>query len=170
MDFLAQAERVRGPLTAYLRGLVWNPSDLPDALQTTLLTAFRKYGEFDGADFRAWIFRIATLTAFSVNRGKETTTQEDVPIETELEREYAYEDLLRDPDRLLQSFEDELRRAVLGLTGPERAALLLVIVGGFKYREAASILDMPIGSVMGYVARARGKLRERLAEYARRPT
>lgn len=168
MDFASHAERVREPLTAYVRGLLWNPSDLPDALQSTLLTAFRKFGQFDGRDFRAWIFRIATLTVFGMNRGGEAASPlTDVPAEEELAREYAYEEILRDPERLLQNFDDEVRRAVLALTESERASLLLVVVAGFRCREAAEILEIPIGSVMGYLARARGKLRERLADLAR---
>lgn len=168
--FLGHLAHVREPLTAYVRGLLWNPSDLPDALQSAFLVAFRKFGAFEeGTDFRAWIFRIATLTVFGMNRkaGTPLPIPEEVPAEVELDREYAYDEILRDPDRLLQSFDDDVRRAVLALTEPERAALLLVSVGGFRCREAADILDMPIGSVMGYVGRARGKLRERLAEFAR---
>jgi RNA polymerase sigma-70 factor (ECF subfamily) len=169
MEFLRLAEGVKGPLTAYLRGLLRNPSDLPDALQSTLLTAFRKFGDFHtGTDFRAWVFRIATLTAFDMlRRQTPIVAPADVPAEVELEREYAYEEILNDPERVLQSFDDDVRRALLALTEQERAALLLVSVTGCRAREVAEILDMPLGSVMGYVGRARGKLRERLAEFAR---
>ncbi len=167
--FLAYLEPVREPLTSYVRGLVWNPSDLGDALQSTMFVAFSKVREFrEGTDFKAWIFRIATLTVFGINRNHETpVASAEIAAEAELEREYAYDELLQDPDRLLQNFDQEVRRAVLELPGPERAALLLVSVAGFKCREAAEALEMPIGSVMGYLARARGRLRERLADHAR---
>lgn len=170
--FLTHAERVREPLTAYCRRLLWNGSDLNDALQTTLLTAFQKFSDFEeGTDFRAWVFRIATLTVFNLNRrGTDTAPlpePEQISAEAELEREYAYDEILREPDRLMGALDDELARALKALPEPERAALLLMSVGAFKCREAADLLGMPIGSVMGYLARARGKLRERLAEYAR---
>lgn len=168
--FLDHVERIRAPLMAYLRGVLLNPSDLPDALQSALLTAYRRFSEFqEGTEFRAWVLRIATLTAFETNRkaGAVHALPEDVPAEVELEREYAYEEILREPERMLQTFDQDVRRAVLELTEHERAALLLMTAAGCRGREAAAVLDMPMGSVMGYVARARGKLRERLAEFAR---
>lgn len=167
--FLRHLESVRQPLTAYVRGLLWNRSDLDDALQATLLTAYRRFPDFqEGTEFRSWIFRIASLTVFGMQRRRKPPAEpeEPVPVDVALERELAYEDLLREPDRLLDRFDDEVRRAVLALTEPERAALLLVAIGEFKCREAAAILDMPLGSVMGYLGRARSKLRERLVHYA----
>jgi len=168
--FLGHLEAVREPLTAYVRGLLWNPSDLPDALQSAFLTAFGKFAQFqEGTDFHAWVFRIATLTVFSMNRKTEPSlaTPEEVPAEVEIDREFAYDEILHDPERVLEHFDDEVRRSLLSLPENERAAFLLVIVGGFKYREAAEILEIPIGSVMGYAGRARRKIRERLAEFAR---
>lgn len=166
--FLRHLEAVREPLTAYVRSLLWNSSDLADALQSTLLTAFEKFCAFEeGTNFRAWVFQIATHTVFNLNRKH---APRDVPppdLAESLEHEVAYDQLLKDPDVVLTHVDDEIRRAVRELTEPERAALLLVSVGGVSCREAASILDMPIGSVMGYLGRARVKLRSHLAMYAR---
>lgn len=174
--FLAKLESVKAPLTAYVRQLLWNPSDLDDALQTTVLTAFQKFSSFqDGTDFRSWVFRIASFTVFNINRKSATIIPTDVeqaeietPIEIQLEREQIYDELLQQPERLLQTFDEDVRRAVLTLAEHERAVLLLVTIGEFRCREVADILEMPIGSVMGYLARARAKLREYLAEFARK--
>lgn len=172
--FLAHLERVRGPLTAYVRSLLWRGDGLSDALQVILMTAFEKYAAFEeGTDFRAWVFRIATLQVFNLNRkhGREEPSipegAEPVDPATALEREWTYEEILHDPDRLLDRMEDEVRAAVRRLPPNERAVLLLVSVGGFTSREAAEIMSIPHGSAMGYVGRARGRLREALAEYAR---
>lgn len=56
----------------------------------------------------------------------------------------------------------ELYQAVAALPEAQRAALLLVYVEGYGYREAAEILDVPIGTVMSRLARARLALAERL--------
>lgn len=56
----------------------------------------------------------------------------------------------------------ELYEAVATLPEAQRAALLLVYVEGYGYREAAQILDIPIGTVMSRLARARLTLAERM--------
>lgn len=166
--FLRHLEAVREPLTAYVRSLLWNPSDLGDALQSTFLTAFEKFRRFEeGTNFHAWIFTIATHTTFNLNRKQAPRRVPPPDLAETLEQEVAVEALLRDPDVVLVHVEGEIRSAVRDLPEAERAALLLVSVGGVSCREAASILEMPIGSVMGYVGRARAKLRARLAMYAR---
>jgi RNA polymerase sigma-70 factor (ECF subfamily) len=49
----------------------------------------------------------------------------------------------------------------------ERSTLLLKAVAGFKYREIAEILELPMGTVMSALSRARQRLRHELAEYGR---
>ena len=55
----------------------------------------------------------------------------------------------------------QVRRCVSGLADEFRSVLLLVCVEGFSYKEAADILDVPIGTVMSRLARARGVLEKR---------
>jgi RNA polymerase sigma-70 factor (ECF subfamily) len=49
----------------------------------------------------------------------------------------------------------EVRRAVDRLTPDQRAALLLVTVDGLSYKEAAEVVDVPVGTIMSRLARAR---------------
>ena len=56
----------------------------------------------------------------------------------------------------------EVRRAIADLTPEQRTVLLLVSVEGVAYREAAEILQLPIGTVMSRLARARLALGEAL--------
>jgi RNA polymerase sigma-70 factor, ECF subfamily len=60
-----------------------------------------------------------------------------------------------------------VRACLLTLTAEHRAVLTLVCVDGLAYREAAEVLDVPIGTVMSRLARARRELHERLALPAR---
>jgi RNA polymerase sigma-70 factor (ECF subfamily) len=61
----------------------------------------------------------------------------------------------------------EVQIALAGLPDEQRAVLELVAVEGYSYREAAQILETPIGTVMSRLARARGALVERCRK--RRP-
>ena len=55
------------------------------------------------------------------------------------------------------------------LTDNERAVLLLRAIGEMRYREIAESLDIPLGSVMGHLARARQKMRTLIGRRDRRP-
>lgn len=58
----------------------------------------------------------------------------------------------------------EVERALAGLPPEQRAVLSLVAVEGLSYREAAGVLETPIGTVMSRLARARAALAERLGD------
>lgn len=173
--FLDQVERLRPRLVALCRHLLWESADLEDALQTILTTAFEKFDQFEsGTDFRSWMFRICTHVVFNFNRRSARERErfvsyddEVLDIVAELQREYAYDELLRNPDRVLAHVGDEMHSALLALAPPERSVFLLKMIGELSCREIAETLQMPMGSVMGYLARARGKLRTHLCEYAR---
>jgi RNA polymerase sigma-70 factor (ECF subfamily) len=53
---------------------------------------------------------------------------------------------------------DEVRRAIERLPPDQRAALMLVTVDGFSYKEAADIAQVPVGTIMSRLARARAAL------------
>ncbi len=164
---------VRGDLVAYIRHLLWRKDDLPDALQAIMLTAYRRFSDFQpGSNFRAWMFRIATYDVFNFNRRSDRERRTLVPLSEEdsaveaLEEEIHYEELLRNPAALDRILSSELVTALSRLAPNEREVLLLRILGGFSTRETARILDMPAGSVMGFLGRARRKLRLALAARA----
>jgi len=71
-----------------------------------------------------------------------------------------------DPDGVLEQLDDGLVEALGRLAPPERTTLLLRAVGEFSYEEIHEIMGIPPGSVVGYLSRARQKLRRSLAGYA----
>lgn len=165
-------------LIGYLRHSLWDKGQLEDALQNTLLEGWRKFGVFSGDEtaFRAWIFRIATYTAFNMNRAGAKAKQRLTAINEEIispERGTAlvnrpdYEKFLGQEQRVLEEMGDKVKDAVNALPENERSVFLLRSVGGLSYDEISRALSMPLGSVMGYLARARLKLREQLYDYAR---
>jgi DNA-directed RNA polymerase specialized sigma24 family protein len=66
----------------------------------------------------------------------------------------------------MEHLDEQIVEALWQLTPSERAVLLLRAVGEFSYQEMHEILSIPFGSVMGYLSRARLKMRRSLAEYA----
>lgn len=164
---------VRGDLVVYTRHLLWRKDDLPDALQAIMFTAFRRFSDFQpDSNFRAWVFRIATYEVFNINRRSDRERRtlvplgDDEPAAETLEEEIHYEELLRNPAVLNRVLASELSHAVSRLAPNEREVLLLRILGEFSTLETARILDMPAGSVMGFLGRARRRLRLALATYA----
>jgi RNA polymerase sigma-70 factor (ECF subfamily) len=131
------------------------------------------YAKFDrytpGSNFRAWMFRFVTLQAFNRNRKREPVLWGDSPLDVPAgppAADEALEALLEDPDGMLEHLDDTLAGALGELPASERAVLLLRAVGEFSYQEIHDLLSIPLGSVMGYLSRARQKLRAALADYA----
>ncbi len=165
---------VKAELLAYTRHLLWRRDDLPDALQTIMLTAFRRFSGFQpGSNFRAWIFKVATYEIFNFNRKSDRDRRLRVELDEvesaadEIDAEIHYDELLHKPEALDRLLNAELAAAISRLSPNERAVLLLRILGGFSTLETARMLAMPAGSVMGFLGRARRKLRLALANAAR---
>lgn len=69
------------------------------------------------------------------------------------------------PDALDQKLAlSQTARAMQKLPGDQREALLLVVLGGVSYKQAAETLDVPLGTLMSRLGRARTKLRDLMAD------
>ena len=75
-------------------------------------------------------------------------------------------DVLNDPMKVLDACGDEVYSAIKSLSAPQRACIMLRGVERFSYREIATILEIPEGTVMTHLARGRAKLRKQLTAYA----
>ena len=173
MELLRPIER---ELEVYCRRMTWVSSDAPDAIQNAVLRAYRAFDRYrDDASFRSWIFKILTNEIFAINRKRGRITKFEVPMETEevdaltaLEQATSYTDWLLSPDALAEALDQDLLAAQKTLNETERAVLLLRAIVEFRYREIAESLDIPIGSVMGNLSRARHKMREAIMRARRR--
>jgi RNA polymerase sigma-70 factor (ECF subfamily) len=171
--FLALLRPLQRPLEVYCRRLLRDPSHTEEVLQAAVAEAFAKFDRYAaGTNFRAWLCRFVTLEAFNRNRKRGPalwgSTPVDVPADTPggwPDTETALEALLANPDEALDHFEDPVARALRMLAPPERAALLLRAVGGLSYQAIHELMAIPLGSVMGYLSRARHKMRQALANY-----
>jgi RNA polymerase sigma-70 factor (ECF subfamily) len=170
--FLALLLPLQGALEVYCRRMLRNRSDVEDVLQKAVMEAFARFDRYaEGTNFRAWIFRFVTLEAFNRNRKREPTPlgefQDDLPAQPLEELpDDALATLLENPGPLMEHFEDHVVHALWQLTPSERAVLLLRAIGEFSYQEMHEILSIPLGSVMGYLSRARHKMRRSLFDFA----
>jgi RNA polymerase sigma-70 factor (ECF subfamily) len=172
-EFIARLRPLQRPLEVYCRRMLRNPSLAEDVIQSAVAEAFAKYGRDEVRNFKAWLFRFVTLEVFNRNRKHEPISLGDVPADLSADESWGFvirpEDfdaLLNDPDSALEHFDDLIVGALQGLPAVERAVLLLFAVGEFRYREIHELLSIPLGSVIGYLSRARQRLRLALADYA----
>jgi RNA polymerase sigma-70 factor (ECF subfamily) len=68
---------------------------------------------------------------------------------------------------VLEHCDDAIAVAVRELPELERHVLLLRAIAGLAYREIAEVLEVPLGTVMSYLSRARERMRRQLVEYGR---
>ncbi len=173
-NFLRHLEPLEGALEGFCRRMLRDQGELQDALQSAIASAFQDFHLYaEGTNFRAWIFKYVYLETCNRNRKHERNRHEALPAELPIEEtwqiildEPLFKTLLDDPDAVLEQCDARLSEAIRSLSPREQSVFLLRVIGEFKYREIAEILEIPIGSVMGHLAHARLKLRQELVEYA----
>lgn len=160
----------------YVAGAVLGDRDgIEDVLQDSVMVALRRLDEFDpDSCWEAWLSTIVRYTALNRARGltRRRTHASD-----------ALDSLAGNdggataadgrgggpadprggvrPDQV--DLDDHMVRALGTLGETARACLLLHVLGGLPYREIARVLDIPEGTAMSHVSRARSRLRMTLA-------
>ena len=138
-----------------------NRADAEDLVQETFLKGLRGFASFEpGSNFKAWVFRILRNSYLTSRTG--LAAQRTVALEDELDvshPEAAIE--RRTPELNLLALSDKaaIQAAMEQLAPPLLEVMLLCDVEEMKYREIASVLEIPIGTVMSRIARARTALR-----------
>jgi RNA polymerase sigma-70 factor (ECF subfamily) len=160
------------PLMSAALRLTGRRADAEDLVQDTLFRAFRSLTSFQrGTHFKAWMFRI--LRNAFINRGKREAaapaavdfTERDVPDRAQGEAELV--DLRQLAAIADEHFDERVKAAVEGLSETYRVPMVLFALGGLSYQEIADALEIPIGTVMSRLHRARTTLKSELASYAR---
>ncbi len=152
-DLMLLVEPLIPALRRYARALLRDHAAADDLVQDCLeRTISRWHQRRPEGDTRAWVFTI--LHNLAMNRFRQNARHgrsvalEDAD-EAVLARPPSQEDRLRQRDLL---------RALATLPEDQRSVLLLVSVEDLSYAEAAGVLNIPIGTVMSRLARARDKL------------
>jgi RNA polymerase sigma-70 factor (ECF subfamily) len=154
------------------RRLASSREEAEDLVQETYARAFRNWRSFQpGTNLRAWLFRI--LTNLNIDRGRrdqrapafEPIEEGDYFLYNRLEEAGGPSDEERIVERLSQ---DGVVGALAAVPHDFRDVIVLVDIGEFSYRDAAQILDIPVGTVMSRLHRGRRILKHELAEKALR--
>jgi len=155
----------------YARSISRSREDAEDLVQETYLRAYRFFDQYTpGTNCKAWLFTIlrnlynteykkspdqvhyeTTEEIYGQIKNVETTDMDRNP-----EDEF-FENLM--PDEIVQAIED--------LPEEYRSSIILADIEDFSYKEIAEILDVPIGTVMSRLHRARNILKKKLVDFAR---
>lgn len=155
-DMLRQIEPLIPALRRYARALVRNAATADDLVQDCLERAVSRWHQRREGDARPWLFAILHNLAVSQFRQQATrgphvaldaTSEHDVRQDAVQENKLIYQDVI---DTLARLPEDQ------------RAVLLLIAVEDLSYAEASKVLNVPIGTVMSRLSRARERLQQEL--------
>ena len=138
------------------RFLVRNDQDAEDVVQEACLRAFRFYESFRGENSRAWFLKIVRNTSFTALQ-RTRTNEGDVVFDEELHSpEDAQPDVGGQLDRELD--RQTVRAAIDELPAEFREVITLRELEDCSYKEIADIANIPVGTVMSRLARARRHL------------
>jgi len=155
-----------------------DPTDADDLVQETLLRGMRAYDDLrDASRAKGWLFAIATNASRDLFRARSRQVS-TVPFDGadtddafSLFQTITIEDPFPYSDELhldfLRLFRDDDVRAVFGSITPVfRLPLILTVVHGFSCKEAAAILEIPLGTLLSRLHRGRKQLERGLWDYA----
>jgi RNA polymerase sigma-70 factor, ECF subfamily len=183
----------RGELHAHSYRMLGSIHDAEDAVQETLLRAWRGLPGFEGrSSLRSWLYRIATNVSLTMlekrpkrvlpvdygpsadpHEGPGDPLVESVWVEPYADEQFGVEDGLAGPEARYEQREGiELAfvAALQYLPANQRAVLILREVLGFSAKEAAEILDTTTASVNSALQRARAAVDDRLPEQTQQAT
>jgi len=142
------------------RWLTRNEHDAEDMAQESYLRAFKFFDGFRGTDARAWLLAIVRNTCYSwlqQNRRRETMASFD-------EEVHSIENEASNPAKLVLKSDDRemLKEALEELPVEFREVVVLRDLEELSYKQVAEIANIPLGTVMSRLARARERLKRLL--------
>ncbi len=145
----------------FARWLCRSSGDADDIVQEAFLRAFRGFDSLRSADVKAWLLTIVRncyATAMQRQRRRATVP---LPEHHEEALQSAPDEAGPDPESLSAADEERRRlgRLIAALPEEQREVLVLREMEDMSYREIAAVTQVPIGTVMSRLARARAALR-----------
>ncbi|MCS0497662.1 RNA polymerase sigma factor [Ancylobacter sp. MQZ15Z-1] len=153
-DMVTLLEPLIPPLRRYARALMRDRAAADDLVQDCLELAISRWHQRrEGSDARSWTFAI--LHNLAISRMRQSKRRGvHVPLD-DLQQEV----VAQAPDQDQGLRQHDVMKALDALPEEQKNVLLLVSVEDLSYAEAARVLDIPIGTVMSRLARARERLR-----------
>jgi RNA polymerase sigma-70 factor, ECF subfamily len=147
--FEAQVLALLPSLRRYSRSLARSDVDGEDLLQDCVEKVLARRAQWRGLNLRAWVLTIMTNVYRNGLRKRGGRTFVDIDETPDL----PFPEHPADP--LLNG---RLQTALNSLAEESRAILMLIVVEGYSYQDVATMLDIPIGTVMSRLSRARARL------------
>jgi RNA polymerase sigma-70 factor (ECF subfamily) len=143
--------------------LTRSDADAKDLVQDTLLRAYRAIDRFDGRYPRAWLMTIMRNANINRVRKRQPDLLDDPDLAFERSISFAGGE---DPEEVAldRTFDATVEEAFAGLSDIFRQVIELVDLNGLSYQEAADLLDIPVGTVMSRLHRARKRIRDHIEE------
>jgi RNA polymerase sigma-70 factor (ECF subfamily) len=137
------------------RWLMRNEDDADDVVQEASLRALRYFRTFTGGNGRAWFLSVVRNTCRSWRRHGEQEASESFDEERHFDRS------ARNPETLALQGDDLLliKRAMENVPDRFRELIVLRELEGLSYREIAEVMNIPMGTVMSSLSRARQAFR-----------
>ncbi|WP_373372995.1 sigma-70 family RNA polymerase sigma factor [Burkholderia ubonensis] len=142
------------------RWLARNDQDAQDIVQEAYVRAFRFIDRFDGDDARAWLLSIVRNVFFTWYRQNRRRTAESLSLDDDDDAPELSDEGCLSPETLLMRAQDrrQVVKALESLSVEHREVVVLREIEGFSYKEIASIVGVPIGTVMSRLGRGRRQL------------
>jgi len=139
------------------RWLVGNEHDAEDVVQEASLRAFRYFRTFSGRNGRGWFLRIVRNVCWGWRGSKA-----QAPTDLFDEEQHSGAGATEDPETLLLRAADAslINGAITDLSDRARALLVLRELEGLSYQELSDVLEIPLGTVMSGLSRARQAFRK----------
>ena len=142
--------------------LVMNQSDAEDLVQETFMQAWKSFDRYEvGTNCRAWLYKILFNKVDHYRRKKYTQAKYLQEVDEEI-----FANVSSTPPVSEHLTDESIIKALDKLPGHYREVVLLTDVHEFSYKEVADILQIPIGTVMSRLNRARTQLRSTLSGVA----
>ena len=159
-------EQLAVPLLSSLYNLAFwltrNAHDAEDLTQETYLKALKGFDGFEpGTQFKAWIFRILRNTFLTSRSG--LVYARTLPLEDFEDRDEVSDPATPESNLLARAQQAEVREALRQIAPHLTEILVLCDVEELSYKEIASVLTIPVGTVMSRISRARQALRQQLS-------
>ena len=165
----AAFEQLVTPYETMLWRVCWrvtgNEDDARDALQETMLKAWRAIGRFEArAQLSTWLYAIAVRSCQDLLRRR--AVRPSTSLDAMREEGYDPPAQTQTPETALEEKDrrEQVRKALSMLPEEQRVPLVLFAVEGRRYEEIAEMTGISLGTVKSRVSRGRDRLREIMAE------
>jgi RNA polymerase sigma-70 factor (ECF subfamily) len=151
--------------------LVRDPTEADDIVQTAYMRAFEGFNNFTGNNIAAWLMTIVRNTAFNVlnkrKRNSNLVSFDEVIHHSEQQSKNMFE-LTPEEMITLVATRQQVSNLIDHLPVEFKEALFLREIEGYSYKEISEITQVPKGTVMSRLSRARGHLQKLVLEQQRK--